>query len=330
MAESFNSSRTRQTRLAAPSFAAALIVCVLASGCAASRPAPQQVWPRYSLSAQRTIRLNLPGGRPFDASGLWRFPSGQFLTVNNRHAGVYRVEFLADGQNANLARVEDCFNATQLSALGTRAGEELDCEGLAADERGRIYLCEESRRWILRCAPGANRAERLPIDWSPVQKFFSAADPNASFEGIAIGGDTLFVANERNSPLIIAVDLNTLKVRNHFTVYPTSPSWLGTHYSDLVWFKDRLWVLLRHERVVLEVDPRRPTVLAEYDFRALEDELGYQKHFPTGIMEGLWVDRDGIWLLTDNNGLGLQTAPADRRPTLVQCGWPMAQPKESK
>jgi hypothetical protein len=218
--------------------------------------------------------------------------------------------------------VPDCFNSAQLSALGLKSDGELDCEGIARDEEGRLYLCEESQRWILRCTPGGDKVERLPIDWSPVRGFFTRIDPNASFEGLTIGEGKLFVANERSSPLIIVADLKHLKVKEHFVVYPSSPSLLGTHYSDLAWFDRRLWVLLRHDRVVLEVDPRRKRVIAEYDYRVAEDRLGYRKYLPTGLMEGLWVDEEFIWLLTDNNGLGHADAPKDTRPTLVKCKRP--------
>jgi hypothetical protein len=38
--------------------------------------------------------------------------------------------------------------------------------------------------------------ERLNVDWSPVEKYFSS-DRNAAWEGIAIHGSTMYVANER-------------------------------------------------------------------------------------------------------------------------------------
>ena len=303
-------------------FVTALLFSAFLGGCAARTAQQRESWPRHTLQAEQTVRLNLPGGELFDASGLLRLPDGHFLTVNNRKAGLYRIDFLPDNRSADLIRLPDFFTASQLSGLGLKRGAGLDCEGIAYDRQGRLYLCDETHRWILRCAPGAAGVERLPIDWSPVRDFFTPLDPNASFEGITIGGGKLFVANERSLPVIIIVDLSSLKVRDHFVVYPTSPSLLGTHYSDLAWFEGRLWILLRHDRLVLEVDPRRYTILGEYDYRALEDQLGYRKRLPTGIMEGLWVDGDFIWLLTDNNGLGLTSAPNDARPTLVRCRRP--------
>jgi hypothetical protein len=92
-------------------------------------------------------------------------------------------------------------------------------------------------------------------------------------------------------------------------------------YSDLSWFENALFVLLRESRCVLKVDPTNYAVLAEYDFREVErhPEAAYYTRYPTGVMEGLAVDRDAIWLVTDNNGLGRIRAPRDPRPTLFKC-----------
>lgn len=268
------------------------------------------------------IRLNLPDVRPFDASALLRTPGGEFLTVNNRQAGIYRVELLSDGLTANLIRLTDRFPHAEMARLGFDREPAPDWEGLAQDETGRLYVCDEARRWILRWSPGSNRLERLPIDWSPVATFFSPVETNASFEGIAVGRGRLFVANERSSPVIAVVDLESFRVVDQFVVYPAFPSLLGTHYSDLAWHEGHLWVLLRHDRVVLEVEPETKRVVAEYEFGALEDRLRYRKRLPTGIMEGLWVERESLWLLTDNNGYGREDAPNDRRPTLLKCRRP--------
>jgi hypothetical protein len=70
------------------------------------------------------------------------------------------------------------------------------------------------------------------------------------------------------------------------------------------------------------VNPDTREVLAEFDYEAVEDALGYRKGLPVGIMEGLAVDRDWIWLVTDNNGWPRKSSPKDIRPTLVKCPRP--------
>lgn len=294
---------------------------LLLTGCATVRHGESALWPRYELAAEQIVPLELPGGERFDASGLLRTASGELLTVNDRGPMLYRIELSPGGASAQLVPLADCFTPAQLAPLAAAKADRYDCEGIAQDPQARLYLCEEANRWILRCDPRAGTVERLPIDWSPVKRYFSD-DPNASFEGIAIGEGKLYVANERSTPVIIVVDLGTGKIVDHFQVYPQTVSLLGTHYSDLCWFEGRLFVLCRQHRVVLQVNPKSHAVLAEYNYRELEDRLGYRKAFPVGLMEGLSVDRDSFWLLTDNNGFGHARAPEDIRPTLVRCPRP--------
>jgi len=278
-------------------------------------------WPIYQLKAEQQWRLNLPHGERFDASGLLLAKNADLLTLSDTGPTLYRILLPGAGEAVNLQPLTNCFTGLQLAHLAPYNGH-YDSEGIAQDDQGRLYICEEGNRWILRCDPKLGRSEVLPIDWSPVKEFFSA-DRNASFEGIAIGGGKIYVANERSEPVIAEVDLKTLKVTGHFVVFPRTPSLLGMlHYSDLSWFGGKLYVLCRHHRVVLEVDPQTHQVLAEFNYRELEDKLGYQTVYPTGAMEGLAVDRNYFWLVTDNNGMGRKDAPKDIRPTLVKCKRP--------
>jgi len=298
-----------------------LLALVFATGCKTT----QQVsgsWPRHRLIADQVTVLNLPDNRQFDASALLHLDSGELLTLRNQIDSIlYRIDFLPGGKEANLVPFNDCFQKDALRAL---SGDEhaFDCEGIARDEQGRFYICEERRRSIFRCDPRTGLTERLPIDWSSVKDYFSPIDSNASFEGIAIGKGKLYVANERSSAVIIEVDLASLKVKGHFVVQPTKSSFFGLHYSDLCWFEDQLWVLCRQHRVILKVDPRTHYVLEEFDYRDIEESLGYRTGLPAGIMEGLAVSKDEIWIATDNNGAARGRTGHDIRPTLVRCKRP--------
>jgi hypothetical protein len=275
-------------------------------------------WPVFQLEPDKIWRLNHAGGR-FDASGLLVTPSGEMLSVSDRGPSVYRIEFHEATNTASLHALTNCFTPARLAPFAQDKWRHYDTEGLAQDDGGRFYICEEGNRWILRCDPKSGLTERLPIDWTPVKDFFDT-DRNASFEGIAIGGDKLYLANERARPVIIVADLTTLKVEDHFTAWPQATSLLGfLHYSGLSWCEGRLWILCRHHRIVIAVDPKTKTVLAEFNYQQLEDGLDYQKELPTGIMEGLAVTPDAIWLVTDNNGLPRIRDSRDIRPTLVRC-----------
>ena len=113
-----------------------------------------------------------------------------------------------------------------------------------------------------------------------------------------------------------------MRVKSNFLVEPTKASFFGLHYSDLYWFGDQLWVLCRQHRVVLKVDPQKERVLAEFDYGDLEESLGYRIGLPVGIMEGLAISEDSIWLVTDNNGDPRGRQGNDIRPTLVRCARP--------
>lgn len=291
---------------------------ILFAGCTSVPQNTNQEWPRYTLRATQVIVLNPPQGERYDASGLLLMPGGSLLTINNLRPQLNRTDVQPGVSEAPLQPVEGCFSAASLSPL---RADRFDLEGLARDDQERLYVCDEANRWILRCDPQTGRVERLPIDWSPVEDFFSA-ERNASFEGVAVGEGQLYVANERSAPLIITMDLRTLRVTDWFQPQPRKFSLLGTHYSDLCWFEGKLWVLCRQHRVVLAVNPATREVLAEFDYEAVEDALGYQKTLPVGIMEGLAVDRDSIWLVTDNNGWPRKSSANDLRPTLVKCPRP--------
>ncbi|HEY3913928.1 MAG TPA: hypothetical protein VGN61_05530, partial [Verrucomicrobiae bacterium] len=177
----------------------------------------------------------------------------------------------------------------------------------------------------LRWDPRTKTVERLNIDWTPVKKYFSR-DRNAAWEGIAIHGSTLYVANERKRGRIIAVDLNTFKVMDDFVVPASHSIWYEAHYSDLCWFDGSLFALMREDHVILKLNPATHKVLAEYNFAGMENDRDntYYKVVPlvTGVMEGLAGDKDYFWLCTDNNGLARKHHPDDRRPTLFRCPRP--------
>ena len=281
-------------------------------------------WPCYKLSAEKIWQLNSPGNERFDASGLLLQKNGQLLTVNDRGPEIYKIEFSTSKVSADLVLVADCFTDAQLAAFVKEKFDRYDCEGIAQDGQGRIYLCEEANRWILRFNPKTKSVERLPIDWTPVKKYFHPTDRNASFEGIAIGDGKLFVANERQEGRIIVLDLKSLKILDDFTVRPAKTQMRDIHYSDLSWFDGALFAILRENRVVVKIDPKSHHILAEYSFHQMEqaDELAYRTTYPTSTMEGLAVDKSYFWLVTDNNGWGRKQFPKDARPTLFKCPRP--------
>lgn len=281
--------------------------------------------PTYELKVAQAWRLQTADASRFDASGLLRLPDNSLLTVNDRAALAYRIVFRPDANVADLVAAPELFSTRGLATPKTRDAKAYDAEGLARDERGRIYLCEESRRQILRFDPAAGSCEVLDIDWKPVRRYFDASDSNASFEGIAVGHSTLYVANERQVGRIITVDLETLRVTGDFAVAPHDRPARDVHYTDLCWFDEDLWVLCRESRRVLRVNPATRAVRAEFDYADLElsKENAYYNPYPGyGFFEGLSVDAENIWLAVDNNNFPRIADKNDRRPSLFRCRRP--------
>ena len=296
------------------------------AGVAASRRAP--VAPaRYSLRVGSYWRVNPPAGGAtrFDTSALVLRADGAMLTVNDRGPEVFRLMLRTNNEpEADLVFCPEYFTQARLAKYASEKKGRYDAEGLAMDESGRLYLCEESNRWVLRCDPKDGSVERLPIDWARVAKYFSPTDSNASFEGIAAGGGRIYVANERQVGRIIVVDAATFKVVDHFSAKPIGVTARDIHYTDLCYFRGALYALLRESRTVLKVDPATHRTLAQYDYGNIENDPAhaYKSIYPTGTMEGLAVDDESMWLITDNNGQGRVREPKDTRPTLFRCPRP--------
>lgn len=258
-----------------------------------------------------------------DSSGLLRLPDGSFLTINDKDGAVYSMRPDTNRSDVDLTLATNLFSPAALHQFAALKHGHYDGEGLGRDGQGWIYMCEESDRWILRCDPSTGKVERLNIDWSPVTQFFST-DLNASFEGIAIDGNRLWVANERNVGRIILVDLTTLKVVEWFQALPWRRFSNDVHYSDLCFFKGDLWVLCRDSFCVVRMNPNNHQMLGHYDYRDLERSPNQVYAQPTafGFTEGLSVDDEWIWLVVDNNGFPRVAALNDSRSTLWRCRRP--------
>jgi len=270
----------------------------------------------FVLKAEQTWQLSAPGNERFDASGL-AFWKGKLLTINDRDSELFEVVFGTN--NTAQLKLTSFFPHASVAKVAIKPEPRYDCEGVAVDPEGAIYISEESQRSIFKTAANG-QVERLKIDWSPVKQYFSR-DYNASFEGVAVGPTKIYIANERDAARIIVVDRATSKVEDSFFVDSDAFAFGGPHYSDLSFFGERLFVLDRNHRCIFEVDPATKHVLAEHGFGQMElaEDVAYRTAYPTGTMEGLAVDENSFWLVTDNNGFGRIKYPRDARPSLFRC-----------
>ncbi len=276
----------------------------------------------YTLKAAQVWRLECEKPKRFDASALQRLKDGTLVTLDDKTTRLFRVELT--GNTGRLVATEHEFLPKRAARkAGEKPEPRPDPEGLAVDEAGRVFICEESQRQVFRYDPAARATERLAIDWTPAKKWFSA-DANASWEGIAAGGGKLFLANERSRGRIVVVDAGSLRVERDFQVRPPDVQAADVHYSDLCWHAGHLWVLCRESRCVLQVDAATEKVLASFDYEAIErdPENAYAHPYPYGFVEGLLVEADQIWLMVDNNEFPRVADKNDRRPQLWRCPRP--------
>jgi hypothetical protein len=275
----------------------------------------------YELSAEKFWQLTVPGNSRFDASGLV-MKNGRLYTVNDRGPELFEIEL---GENGASVEATGIFRPEALRKVSGVAGRtRFDTEGIALDDRGRIYICEESDREVFRW--DGKEVSRVPLDLEPVKQLFSE-DQNASFEGVAVGNGKLYLANERERPVVIVIELASGEVVENFYVQSQGFAFGGPHYSDLAWFEGRLFILDRNFRCILEVDPASHALIAQYNFGKMESqpEVAYQTQYPTGTMEGLAVTSEYFYLVTDNNGLPRKAAKSDVRPTLFKVRRPASE-----
>ena len=282
---------------------------------------PESSFQRYQLELDAYWILESPNGQQFDASGIARLADGRFLFVNDKENAIFAAR--VDAVSGGVVEVEE-FCRVDVDGDGSVRSKRLDLEGLTVDANGNVYLCAEAGRRIF-CVDGSSKeVTEVEIDWTPVKQFFGP-DINASFEGIAMHGETLWIANERTQPRIFEVDLESRTVVGNFVVVaPGSVTWI-LHYSGLEYLEGSLFALLRFQHSILEVEPWSRRVVAEYDFGDIESsrELAFRSGSFTGLMEGVWVDESYFWLLVDNNGQPSIARSGDTRPILIRCKRPV-------
>jgi uncharacterized protein YjiK len=269
------------------------------------------------LEVEASWRLQSPTGR-FDASGIERGPAGQLLVVRDSELAVYAVKFQENSDIATLVKHARYGVAAEDLDVGS---SRFDIEGLALDSSGILYTCDEFKRRVLRFS-SQGQLDSIPINLDATTKFFSKTDFNASFEGIAIGDGSLYLANERSQGRLIELDLKTGELLSSFVCKTGTSFWPDTHYSGLDWHKGKLFALLREEQAIIEIDPKGKTVERIFRYHGIEfdKQHRYRTLVPfAGVMEGLLIEDDVFWLLTDNNGQARLADKTDSRPTLFKC-----------
>jgi uncharacterized protein YjiK len=271
------------------------------------------------VSPQWSISLETPYNKRFDASGLARTPDGRMFTINDKEPGLFEVIIDTNKMSGEIRPASFHLNWNELTNSTGLKFSSLDLEGLFIDEFYNVWLSDESHRLIIKGSLTNGSFKILDIDWNGYEKFFSK-DLNASFEGIALCADKLFVVNERRVGKVIKIDLQKQKAIYAFSPKPYGSMAADVHYSDISCFKGFLYLLLRESGVVLKVNPNSYRVLAEYNFlnstQTKENAYRVPFRYRTSLAEGIAVCDDGFFIIIDNNGWGKVKNPEDKRPML--------------
>ncbi len=219
---------------------------------------------------------------------------------------------------------------TLVEAMGFAGG--YDWEGITCDALGNAYLVSEYYFAVLKVSPEGRGQWITPSLHEQGVKAGAFQRDNAYLEGIVLWDEGLWLAVEREPRGLIQVpDANTA----HFSIQAgpvLSDQGLPWDYTGLSVWQNQLYVLERnHHRVCVwrPVAQAAPDEMSRcYSFAYQHAQWGFESG-PYGTAEGLLVEDQALWVITDNNGKprlipqGDQAGePTDKRPILLQFAWP--------
>lgn len=245
----------------------------------------------------------------FDVSGLARYQN-QFLVVSDRYAyqSIYKLE--AVDSKTFQARE---FLAPRRTQANKQERPHLDIEGIAKCGE-HFYLVDEEHQMVM-VVDKERRAKERVLDLRSIHRqkktTFASETESAGLEGVACDevNQILYVANERMFRMIYKINLKTFKVEDFFDVPAglNSPRFengifLASGFADLHFADGYLYAYQRNNRSVLKIDPKSKNLVASLSLLFHESNF-YETNEVFGMGEGLFVDRDKIFLALDNNGM---------------------------
>ncbi|SDR81019.1 Esterase-like activity of phytase [Halopseudomonas xinjiangensis] len=222
------------------------------------------------------------------------------------------------------------------------SGQAMDFEAIACDDRGNRYLLSESLLGVLQLPPhgDVDSATQATGKWIDLGEAFYQQgvdaglwqQTNATAEGLAVSGDgeSIWFAAERLSRGLVRLQWHDdlwrcpvagcvlLAERRYMPAQPfgsgvLAQQILSLDFSDLYYWRDRLWTLERNEHQVC----RRHPVSGQRErcWSFAETLLSHPYLYPDapfGVAETLYIDEMGVTIGLDNNGrarLDDDTAP---------------------
>ena len=283
-----------------------LLACIsLASAC---NRLPDQVEDNpLTVRPSHVREIHPPAGTQgeFEPSGL--------VVLENRLLVVTDEEefpdiYLLKPLDKDTVEAETFRTVPAISGLGGH-----DFEGITFC-KDRFFIVEEETSTVIE-VDKEGRAKAHPLDFVSIHKEKNIAVPfgtkGAGLEGIACDEVTgvLYVAQERMFRMIYALDLISFRV---FDFVDVPAGWLTPRYvaglpvfpdyADLYFEDGFLYALQRNDRIVLKIDPKEKQLVSRLELQFKESDY-YDYKEPFGMAEGLYLSKDRIYIVLDNNGV---------------------------
>jgi len=255
-----------------------------------------------------------------EPSGLVLFKNRWLIVSDEKDiADIYQLS----PENAQTLQAEPFLSLSPILGVASQ-----DLEGITSCG-GRIYVVDERTYTVVEIGSDGE-ALAHPLDLSSVQMEANGTVPvensGAGIEGIACdeAASILYVAQERQPRMIYAVDLSTFKTMDAFDVPAgwESPRTDGgrlvyADYSDLYFENGFLYALQRSDRTVLKIAPQKKRLVSKLRLDFQESQY-YDYKEPFGMAEGLYLTRERIYIVLDNNGMARIGDPQNTSPLLFE------------
>lgn len=226
---------------------------------------------------------------------------------------------------------------TQAALSAWVRGGAMDFEGISCDGAGQRYLVSEAYASVLRLGPeGTSEWLALPeLLWTQAQAQGLLRQQNAFYEGLAVDASAthLWLAAERTRRGLLQlefVDGHWLCPKQQCILFLDAPADASSaapaetapslDFSDLVWFRGKLFTLERQARWVCRRDSASGAVERCWSFAVTAQQPNGRYPTPYGVAEALWLEDDRILIGLDNNDLA--RADGETRPIVWQFSAP--------
>jgi hypothetical protein len=296
--------------------AAAGVGALFIAGCtsrAVSPPGPAPSVHPVELHLERSLSIEI--GDDFQPSGLV-LRGERLLTVSDKDdTAVYEIVL---GEAAATLRTFVSFTPPAVDP------PTLDLEGITLGSDQALLLASETHFRVLRVEPSGNASWMTPSLEAVGHGAGLFQKRNANLEGILrLSDGRLLLAAEREPRGLVELPANAEVSGARAWSMPESkypvPAGRNADFADLASADGDIYALERSSHLIvrLERTENRWEEREAWSYARTENDprfaYGDSRY---GVAEGLAIDRDHVFLVTDNNRLARAGDPNDRRPQL--------------